>query len=70
MKFFDKNRLKKEDMGPEIRNEVILMKMVDHPNVVKIVEVLSSRSKLYLVLELVKGGDCRQYLDKNEKFTE
>ena len=33
------------------------MKHIDHPNVVKLHEVLSSRSKIYLVLELVTGGE-------------
>ena len=31
--------------------------MIDHPNVVKLVEVLASHSKIYIVLELIDGGD-------------
>lgn len=31
--------------------------MIDHENVVKLVEVLASNSKIYIVLELVNGGD-------------
>ena len=34
-----------------------MMKMIVHPNIVKLKEVLSSNSKIYLVLELIKGGD-------------
>ncbi len=33
------------------------MKMVDHANVIKLVEVRASNSKIFLVLELVTGGD-------------
>lgn len=33
------------------------MKHINHPNVVKLHEVLSSHSKIYLVLELVTGGE-------------
>lgn len=31
--------------------------MIKHPNIVKLKEVLASNSKIYLVLELIKGGD-------------
>lgn len=31
--------------------------MIDHPNIVKLVEVLASKTKIYLVLEWVKGGE-------------
>ena len=31
--------------------------MIDHPNIVQLQEVLASHSKIYLVLDLIKGGD-------------
>ena len=34
-----------------------MMKMIKHKNIVKLKEVLASNSKIYLVLELIKGGD-------------
>lgn len=34
-----------------------MMKMIKHRNIVKLKEVLASNSKIYLVLELIKGGD-------------
>ena len=33
------------------------MKMVRHPNVVRLHEVLASRVKIYIVLELASGGE-------------
>lgn len=33
------------------------MKMINHPNVVKIFEVMASKTKIYIVLELVNGGE-------------
>ena len=33
------------------------MKLIDHPNVVKLYEVMSSADNLYLVMELVTGGE-------------
>lgn len=34
-----------------------MMKMINHKNIVKLKEVLASNSKIYLVLELIRGGD-------------
>lgn len=31
--------------------------MADHSNIVKLIEVLASRTKIYLVLEYIKGGE-------------
>jgi len=38
------------------------MKMIQHPNIVKLKEVLASNSKIYLVLELIKGGDLFDFI--------
>ena len=36
----------------QLQREVRVMKMMDHPNVVKLVEVFETPSKIYLVMEL------------------
>jgi len=43
--------------GWQIKREVSIMKMVRHPNVVRLHEVLASRVKIYIVLEFVSGGE-------------
>lgn len=35
----------------------MLLQMIDHPNIVKLVEVLANNTKIFIVLELVNGGD-------------
>lgn len=41
----------------QIKREVSIMKLVMHPNVVRLHEVLASRVKIYMVLELASGGE-------------
>jgi 5'-AMP-activated protein kinase catalytic alpha subunit len=57
IKILDKEKVKQEDLGESIKKEVTLMKMIKHANVVKLIEVLASNSKIYIVLELIKCGD-------------
>uniref|UniRef100_A0A0K2URB9 SNF-related serine/threonine-protein kinase n=1 Tax=Lepeophtheirus salmonis TaxID=72036 RepID=A0A0K2URB9_LEPSM len=47
--------------------EVRLMKLVQHPNVVRLYEVIDTPSKLYLILELADGGDLYDYIMKHEQ---
>ena len=70
MKILDKEKIHKERMADSLRKEVLLMKMLNHPNVVKLEEVLSSRSKLFLVIELVNGGDLFELLDREDYLNE
>lgn len=57
IKILDKEKIKQEDLGESIKKEVTMMKMINHRNIVKLKEVLASNSKIYLVLELITGGD-------------
>jgi SNF related kinase len=46
--------------------EVRLMKLVQHPYVVRLYEVIDTQTKLYLVLEFADGGDMYDYIMKHE----
>uniref|UniRef100_A0A182NLI6 SNF-related serine/threonine-protein kinase n=1 Tax=Anopheles dirus TaxID=7168 RepID=A0A182NLI6_9DIPT len=47
--------------------EVRCMKLVQHPNVVRLYEVIDTQTKLYLILELGDGGDLYDYIMRHEK---
>ena len=44
-------------MIEDLKNEIGIMKMISHPNVVELIEVLASKTKIYIVLELIEGGE-------------
>jgi 5'-AMP-activated protein kinase catalytic alpha subunit len=49
--------VKREDLLQQLKTEIQFLMMIDHPNVVKLVEVLASKTKIYLVLEYIEGGE-------------
>ncbi|KAK7891977.1 hypothetical protein WMY93_023940 [Mugilogobius chulae] len=46
--------------------EVRCMKRVQHPNVVRLYEVIDTPSTLYLVMELAEGGDLYDYIQRHD----
>lgn len=46
-----------DDMMDELRNEIAVLQTLDHPNIVKELEVYETGINIYLVLELCSGGD-------------
>ena len=42
-----------------IKNEISIMRSINHPNIVNLQDVFYSSHNLYLVLELAKGGNAR-----------
>ncbi|KAH6935331.1 hypothetical protein HPB50_005213 [Hyalomma asiaticum] len=53
-----------------IANEVAILRRVQHPNVVRLVEEFNFDTELYLVMELVKGGDLFDAIAAATKFPE
>lgn len=43
-------------------NKVRIMKMLDHPNIVKLFQVIETDKTLYLVMEYASGGEVFDYL--------
>uniref|UniRef100_A0A804UDP0 non-specific serine/threonine protein kinase n=1 Tax=Zea mays TaxID=4577 RepID=A0A804UDP0_MAIZE len=57
VKVVAKDKLERAGMAEQIKREIAVMKMVSHPNIVELHEVMATRSKIYLALELVRGGE-------------
>ncbi|KAK9521128.1 hypothetical protein VZT92_020961 [Zoarces viviparus] len=53
-----------------IQSEVSILRHVKHPNIVLLIEEMDTYSELYLVMELVKGGDLFDAITSSSKYTE
>ncbi|KAG5226108.1 hypothetical protein OIU76_027115 [Salix suchowensis] len=57
MKILSKSSILKHRMVDQIKREISIMKLVRHPYIVRLHEVLASRTKIYIILEFVTGGE-------------
>ncbi|PYH97684.1 putative serine/threonine protein kinase [Aspergillus ellipticus CBS 707.79] len=53
-----------------LEREVVIMKLIEHPNVINLYDVWENRGELYLVLEYVEGGELFDYVSKHGPLPE
>ncbi|KAI0051029.1 Pkinase-domain-containing protein [Auriscalpium vulgare] len=45
-----------------IEREIVIMKLIEHPNIMRLYDVWETSTELYLILEYVEGGELFDYL--------
>ena len=68
IKILDKEKIQKQNMGAQVKKEISIMKLVRHHFVVKLKEVLASKTKIFIVLELVTGGELFDKIVEAQRF--
>lgn len=66
IKVIDKEKVMKVGMIEQIKREISVMRLVKHPNIVQLYEVMASKSKVYFVMEHVKGGELFNKVSKGK----
>ncbi|KAK4686868.1 serine/threonine-protein kinase HSL1, negative regulator of Swe1 kinase, partial [Tremellales sp. Uapishka_1] len=51
-----------------IEREIVIMKLIDHPNVLNLYDVWETSTELYLIMEYVPGGELFDYLVKRGRL--
>uniref|UniRef100_A0A673CI36 non-specific serine/threonine protein kinase n=1 Tax=Sphaeramia orbicularis TaxID=375764 RepID=A0A673CI36_9TELE len=64
------NTLTQEFIKTELFREVRIMKILNHPNIVKLFEVIETERTLYLVMEYASGGEVFDYLVAHGRMKE
>ncbi|XP_050947910.1 CBL-interacting serine/threonine-protein kinase 1-like isoform X11 [Cucumis melo] len=57
LKVLDKSKIIDLKFTHQFKREIRTLKLLKHPNIIRLYEVLASKSKIYMVLEYVNGGE-------------
>ncbi|KAJ8898848.1 hypothetical protein K2173_008157 [Erythroxylum novogranatense] len=57
IKIIDKEKVIKVGMIEQIKREISVMRLIRHTNVVELYEVMATKTKIYFVMEYVRGGE-------------
>ncbi|XP_011666726.1 MAP/microtubule affinity-regulating kinase 3 isoform X6 [Strongylocentrotus purpuratus] len=69
IKIIDKTQLNPSSLQ-KVYREVKIMKLLDHPNIVKLFEVIETDKTLYLAMEYASGGEVFDYLVAHGRMKE
>ncbi|KAJ0261873.1 CBL-interacting serine/threonine-protein kinase 11 [Hirschfeldia incana] len=57
-------------LANNIKREISIMRRLSHPNIVKLHEVMATRTKIFFAMEFVKGGELFNKISKHGRLTE
>ncbi|KAL0722327.1 hypothetical protein Bca4012_036926 [Brassica carinata] len=57
IKVIDKEKILKSGLAGHIKREISILRRVRHPYIVHLNEVMATKTKIYIVMEYVRGGD-------------
>ncbi|XP_062091271.1 serine/threonine-protein kinase ATG1a [Humulus lupulus] len=64
----------KKQLSPKISEsllkEISILRTIDHPNIIRLLEAIETDEKIYLVLEYCDGGDLSGYINRHGRVSE
>lgn len=57
IKIINKDKILKGGLVSHIKREISILRRVRHPNIVQLFEVMATKTKIYFVMEFVRGGE-------------
>ena len=64
IKILEKQNISSKEMDM-IQNEIEILKICQHPNILKLYDVLENNEKIYIITELIEGVDLFTFLEDN-----
>ena len=56
----------KESMYTEIE----ILKLIDHPNIIKLYDIFEDEKYVCLIVELMEGGELNDFIQEQKRFSE
>lgn len=69
VKVLSKRKMSEEDMAA-METEITIMRQIDHPNIIKLLDVFEDDRHWCLVMELMTGGELFDLILKRDQFSE
>ena len=63
-KKLDREEIEQSESMKYLRNEIVLLQYLNHPNIVKFQEVKKTKKHFYIIMEYCNGGELSKALEK------
>ena len=70
VKIFRKAAFQTKKQKFDLSNEIEILKKMDHPNIIRILEYFEDEKRLYIIMEKCEGGELYAHILKSSSFSE
>ena len=70
IKVLEKERICDVADVERVSREIHILKLIRHPNIIQLYEIIETPKKLYLIMEYASGGELFEYIVKHNKLPE
>ncbi|XP_064539684.1 5'-AMP-activated protein kinase catalytic subunit alpha-2 [Drosophila montana] len=70
VKILNRQKIKSLDVVSKIKREIQNLKLFRHPHIIKLYQVISTPSDIFMIMEYVSGGELFDYIVKHGKLQE
>nr|ALE20551.1 AMPK [Leptinotarsa decemlineata] len=70
VKILNRQKIKSLDVVGKIRREIQNLKLFRHPHIIKLYQVISTPTDIFMIMEYVSGGELFDYIVKHGKLHE
>ena len=70
VKILEKDKIVDEGDRERVSRELHILKIIRHPNIIQLYEILEDDDKLYLIMEFAQGGELFDYIVSRQRIDE
>lgn len=70
VKILEKNRITDQADVERVIREMKILKSIRHTNVIKLYEIIETKSNIYLMMEYASGGELFDYIVAKDRLSE
>ena len=70
IKVLEKSRIREQADIDRVVREIKILKEIDHPNFVKLYEIIENTERIYLIMEYASGGELFDYIVSKDRLPE
>ena len=70
VKILEKDKITEEADVERVEREIKILKLIRHPNIIQLYEIIETPKQLYLIMEYASGGELFDYIVANTRLRE
>ena len=70
VKILEKDKIQDVNDVERVAREIHILKLIRHPNIIQLYEIIETPKQLYLIMEYANGGELFDYIVKNQRVKE